>query len=100
MKSSAKGCATGPKTIKGEGMTHFLVAIHPPDDFDPSIQDKAMERDIDALNEEMEAKGVRLFAGGLGEVAANSARCQGAYHPRAIPGDEGARGRFLDTGSR
>ena len=46
-------------------MTQFLVAIHLPDDFDPSIQDKAMERDIDALNEEMEAKGVRLFAGGL-----------------------------------
>ena len=46
-------------------MTQFLVAIHLPDDFDPSVQDKAMERDIDALNEEMEAKGVRLFAGGL-----------------------------------
>ena len=36
-------------------MTQFLVAIHLPDDFDPSVQDKAMERDIDALNEEMEA---------------------------------------------
>ncbi|MGA7927581.1 MAG: YciI family protein [Candidatus Sulfotelmatobacter sp.] len=46
-------------------MTQYLVAIHLPDDFDPSVQDKSMERDIDALNEEMEAKGVRLFAGGL-----------------------------------
>jgi hypothetical protein len=46
-------------------MTQFLVAIHLPDDFDPSAQDKQMELDIDALNEEMEAKGVRLFAGGL-----------------------------------
>ena len=46
-------------------MTQYLVAIHLPDDFDPSAQDKQMERDIDVLNEEMEAKGVRLFAGGL-----------------------------------
>jgi hypothetical protein len=46
-------------------MTQYLVAIHLPDDFDPSSMDKAMEHDIDALNEEMEAKGVRLFAGGL-----------------------------------
>ena len=42
-------------------MTQYLVAIHLPDDFDPSVQDKSMERDIDALNEEMEAKGVRRF---------------------------------------
>jgi len=46
-------------------MPQYLVAIHLPDDFDPSRVDKAMERDIDVLNEEMEAKGVRLFAGGL-----------------------------------
>jgi hypothetical protein len=46
-------------------MTQYLVAIHLSDDFDPSVQDKSMERDIDALNEEMEANGVRLFAGGL-----------------------------------
>jgi hypothetical protein len=46
-------------------MAQYLVAIHLPDDFDPSAQDKAMEHDINVLNEEMEAKGVRLFAGGL-----------------------------------
>jgi hypothetical protein len=46
-------------------MAQFLVAIHLPVDFDPSAQDKQMEHDIDALNEEMEAKGVRLFVGGL-----------------------------------
>jgi len=46
-------------------MTQYLVAIHLPDDFDPSSVDKAMEHDIDVLNEEMEAKGIRLFAGGL-----------------------------------
>ena len=36
-------------------MTQYLVAIHLPDDFDASSVDKAMERDIDELNEEMEA---------------------------------------------
>ena len=46
-------------------MPQYLVAIHPPDDFEPSSVGKAMEHDIDVLNEEMEAKGVRLFAGGL-----------------------------------
>ena len=46
-------------------MTQYLVAIHLPDDFDPSAQDKQTEHDIDVLNEEMEAKRVRLFAGGL-----------------------------------
>jgi hypothetical protein len=46
-------------------MTQYLVAIHLPDDFDASSVDKGMDRDIDVLNEEMEAKGVRLFAGGL-----------------------------------
>jgi dihydrofolate reductase len=46
-------------------MAQYLVAIHLPDDFDPSSVDKAMERDIDVLNEEMEAKRIRLFAGGL-----------------------------------
>jgi hypothetical protein len=45
--------AACPQTIKGEGMTQYLVAIHLPDDFDPFVQDKSMECDIDALNEEM-----------------------------------------------
>src|SRR5580698_8991353 len=46
-------------------MAQYLVAIYLPDDFDPSSADKSMEHDIDVLNEEMEAKGVRLFAGRL-----------------------------------
>lgn len=46
-------------------MTQYLVAIHLPDDFRPSDVDKKMEHDIDVLNEEMAAKGIRLFAGGL-----------------------------------
>jgi hypothetical protein len=59
--------ATRPKTVTGKGeiMPEYLVAIHLPDDFDPSAQPKEMARDIDVLNEEMEAAGVRILAAGL-----------------------------------
>ena len=50
-------------------MTQFLVAIHHPDNYDASCEDEAMHRDIDALNEEMQAAGARLFAGGLRPVS-------------------------------
>lgn len=46
-------------------MTQYLVAIHHPDDFDPSMEDEATHRDIAALNKEMVAAGVRVFVGGL-----------------------------------
>ena len=46
-------------------MPQYLVAIHHPDNYDPSAEDEAMVRDIDVLNEEMAAAGARLFAGGL-----------------------------------
>jgi hypothetical protein len=46
-------------------MTQYLVAIHHPDDYDPSVEDEAMARDIDVLNDEMVAAGVRIFVGGL-----------------------------------
>ena len=46
-------------------MSQFLVAIHHPDDFDPSTEDDATRSDIEALNLEMRAAGVRVFAGGL-----------------------------------
>lgn len=47
-------------------MTRYLVAIHHPDDYDPSAsEDEAMSRAIDALNDEMVAAGVRIFVGGL-----------------------------------
>lgn len=47
-------------------MTQYLVAIHHPDDYDPAVaEDEAMTRDIDALNDEMVAAGVRRFVGGL-----------------------------------
>jgi hypothetical protein len=53
-------------------MTQYLVAIHHPDDYDPSTEDDAMHRDIDVLNEAMVAAGVRIFVGGL--RPANSAK--------------------------
>ncbi len=47
-------------------MTQYLVAIHHPDDYDPAImEDEAMHRDIDVLNDEMVAAGLRVFVGGL-----------------------------------
>ncbi len=46
-------------------MAQYLVAIHLPDNFDPSQSDPAMMEDIHALNRDMIAEGVRLFAGGL-----------------------------------
>jgi hypothetical protein len=52
--------------MKETVMTQYLVAIHHPDDFDPSVaEDEAMRRDIAALNDEMTAAGVRIFVGGL-----------------------------------
>jgi hypothetical protein len=44
-------------------MTQYLVAIHHPDDYDPSAEDEAMSRDIDAVNDEMVAARVRIFVG-------------------------------------
>lgn len=58
-------------------MTQYVVAIHLPDDYDPSVETEAMARDIDALNDEMEADGVRIFVGGLQPArSAKSLRAQ------------------------
>ncbi len=58
-------------------MTQYLVAIHHPDDYDASLEDEAMARDIDTLNEEMVAAGVRIFVGGLSPARrAKSLRAQ------------------------
>ena len=58
-------------------MPQYLVAIHHPDGYDGSLEGEAMERDIDVLNEEMEAAGARIFAGGLsGDSSARSLRAQ------------------------
>jgi hypothetical protein len=47
----------------------YLVAIHHRDDYDPATaEDEAMARDIDTVNEEMVAAGIRVFVGGLRSV--------------------------------
>jgi hypothetical protein len=53
----------------GELMPRYLVAIHHPDGYDGSLEGEEMMRDIDVLNEEMQATGARLFAGGLRPVS-------------------------------
>ncbi len=59
-------------------MPKYLVAIHHPDDYDPSVaEDATMDRDIDVLNDEMMAAGVRVFVGGLHPASsARSLRAQ------------------------
>lgn len=59
-------------------MAKYLVAIHRPNDYDPFIaEDEAMSSDIDALNEEMIAAGIRIFVGGLQPISsAKSVRRQ------------------------
>ena len=46
-------------------MPQYLVAIQHPEGYDGSLEGEAMMRDIHALNEEMIAAGVRIFAAGL-----------------------------------
>jgi hypothetical protein len=58
-------------------MTRYLVAIHHPDNYDASLEDQEMHREIDVLNDEMKAAGVRVFVGGLGPASsATSLRAQ------------------------
>ncbi len=59
-------------------MTQYLVAIHHPDDYDPSLEGQEMVDDIRALNREMVAAGIRVFVGGL----------QPAYRARSLYADE------------
>ena len=46
-------------------MPQFLLALQMPDNFDPSTADAAMDHDIDVVNDEMAAAGIRVFMGGL-----------------------------------
>ena len=58
-------------------MTQYLVAIHHPDDYDPSVETEATISEIHALNREMVAAGVRVFVGGLSPAGrAKSLRAQ------------------------
>jgi hypothetical protein len=73
-------------------MPQYLVPIHLPDNYDPSLEGEEMVRDIDVLNEEMEDAGARFFAGGL----------HSATHAKSLrkqPGGEVVitRGPYLET---
>ena len=58
-------------------MAQYLVAIHHPDDYDPSVEDEATIEEIHALNREMVTAGVRVFVGGLSPAgSAKSLRAQ------------------------
>ena len=46
-------------------MPQYLVAIQHPNGYDGSKEGEEMIRDISALNQEMDAAGARVFAGGL-----------------------------------
>jgi hypothetical protein len=50
-------------------MPQYLVAGYLPDDFDPSTVDEAMGHKIHALNKEMIAAGVRIYACGISPVS-------------------------------
>jgi hypothetical protein len=67
-------------------MNKYLVAIYHPDDYDPSVEDEAMCRDIDALNDEMVAAGIRLFVSGL----------QHASKSKSLRGQPGGKVRITD----
>jgi hypothetical protein len=55
----------------------YLISIYRPDDYDPSAETQEMERDIDVLNDEMVAAGVRVFVAGLSSADhARSIRAQ------------------------
>ena len=58
-------------------MPQYLVAVQHPANFDSSTVTEETMRDISALNREMIAAGVRLFAGGLqSETKTKSLRAQ------------------------
>jgi hypothetical protein len=64
-------------------MSQYLVAIHHPDNFDPSSESEATVRAIDVLNEEMGAAGVVVFVGGLtaaSEAKSLRAKSDGKVH--------------------
>ncbi len=77
-------------------MTRYLIAIHHPDDYDPAVaEDEAMHRDIDALNDEMKAAGVRIFVGGL-RPASNARSLRAKPNGEVLVTD----GPYLETKER
>lgn len=72
-------------------MTQYMVAIHHPDEFQPFSESAQTARDIDALNDDMNAAGVIRFVGGMRPVT--SARSVRIREGRAIVSD----GPYLET---
>jgi hypothetical protein len=73
-------------------MPQYLVAIHHPDNYVPSLEDESMMVDIHALNREMIAAGVRKFAGGL-----SSAPLAKSVRPQPDGGVLITDGPYLET---
>ena len=73
-------------------MPQFLVAIHHPDNYDPSSEGEAVIREITSLNKEMIAAGVRTFVGGLGP-ARNAKSVQAQPDGKTVVTD----GPYLET---
>jgi len=63
------GTLARPKTISGDDMPQYLVALYLPDNYDPSTETQETIEAIHELNREMIAAGVRKFAGGLSPKA-------------------------------
>ena len=81
-------------------MTQYLVAIHHPDDYDPSAESAEMGHDIDVLNDEMVAAGHsrvrgRAVAGWAGRRGAAAAGRGSGGDGWALHRIQGAYGRLL-----
>ena len=73
-------------------MKRYLVAIHHPDDYDPSLETEAMLEEIHALNREMVSAGVRIFVGGL-SAASNAKSLRALPDGKVLVTD----GPYLET---
>lgn len=77
-------------------MPQFLVALYRPSDYDPATEDAAMSHDIDVLNAEMIAAGVRVFVGGLAPpAAARTVVAQAGGQVVVTPGLHVAAGGYI-----
>lgn len=79
-------------------MPRYLLAVYRPNGFDHSVEITAeVMADIDALNDEMEAAGVRIFVGGLQPIATINAIVRSEDGVRAIhAGPAANENRYLD----
>jgi hypothetical protein len=63
-------------------MAQCLVDVQHPENYDASLEEEAMIRDVRGLNEEMEDAGARFFAGGL--ESASRAKALRRNFPRGL----------------